>query len=302
MRIKNYAPGTLTNYQFYLSLFARFCGENGSFDLRAVTHTTLRSYALKLVSKGWSLATRYKALLQVGKFFQYLLKENLILCEPTAGIECKTPPPHLPQVLTQSEMDRLIDAARLCPRQGLRNVAMFELFYGCGLRVSEVTGLKLSEVDVDNGLVFVSLGKGGKDRVVPLGSCAALALTRYCQGLRTHSVKHNHSPYLFISHCAGSVNTKTVQWFTRSLGRFCGIKKRVYPHLIRHSMATHLMQNGAPLQVIQGILGHAQFSSTQVYTHLDLRFVREIWRRFHPRGRFVWRSQILSEVMPIGRV
>ncbi|MCC6352781.1 MAG: tyrosine recombinase [Verrucomicrobiae bacterium] len=189
----------------------------------------------------------------------------------------------LPETLTQPEMERVMEAPLAAGALGLRDRAMLEVLYGCGLRVSELTGLRLENVMVEQGCLRV-IGKGNKERVVPMAGAASAALRDYLARGRPELVRPRTGGEVFLNRHGKRLTTARVWGIVRAVARAAGIKKRAYPHALRHSFATHLLQNGADLRAIQEMLGHADISTTQVYTHTDEQRIKATHWKFHPRS------------------
>ena len=210
--------------------------------------------------------------------------ENLITENPSSLIETPRISRLLPEVLNPEEIDRILDSIDLSKPWGHRNKAIIEVLYGCGLRVSELTGLKLSNVSFEEGYLRI-LGKGSKERLVPLGQPARKALELYLTGTRIHlAIKPACSDIVFLNNRGTGISRVMVFQIVRESAKLAGIKKEVSPHTFRHSFATHLVENGADLRAVQEMLGHESILTTEIYTHMNREFLRETVRRYHPRG------------------
>jgi integrase/recombinase XerD len=189
----------------------------------------------------------------------------------------------LPATLTLKEVERLLDAPKKAGRLHLRDRALIETLYGTGLRVSELAQLKLDDIHFDAGYLRC-MGKGSKERVVPLGGAAAAAIRRYLDESRADLLKQRESRLLFITYRGGGLSRKSIWKLIKHHARAAGISKKISPHTLRHSFASHLLANDAPLRVIQEMLGHADIATTQIYTHVDQSRLKAIHNQYHPRA------------------
>ena len=193
------------------------------------------------------------------------------------------PPPRLPRALGKGEAATLVGAPAEQERTGLRDRALLELLYACGLRVSELAGLRGEQLNLQAGFVTVA-GKGGKERVVPLGRAARAALEAYLHAARGRQLHGRASPFVFVGHRGRALTRQAIWKIVRRRARAAGLGPRVFPHMIRHTFATHLLTGGADLRVVQALLGHAEVGTTQIYTHVTPVRLREVHRRHHPRA------------------
>lgn len=323
LTLRDYAARTRKTYRDNLKHFENFCVRAEKTDLRSLTEEDIRQYRTEILAKPWVQFTKDKLLIQLKIFFRYLTKEQLIFSDPTENLQVKTKrQKNLSPVLSRLEMEKLILSANREQQPGehrwlgLRHGAMLELLYSCGLRLGEIICLKVDEVDLKNGVVFIHNGKGRKDRVVPIGKRAVAAIQKYLQELRPKLAarvfdKSLHYPFsqrqrpqglsshLFLSSWGGKLEESVLKFVMKSHVKMAGITKRVHVHLIRHTMATHLLQNGAPIQVVGAMLGHARLETSQIYTRVVLNDLKKAWHKYHPRGKFLWISQ--KEQNPQGR-
>lgn len=216
-------------------------------------------------------------------FFAYLLFEDLRKDNPMELIESPKTGRKLPDTLSTSEIDQLIDAIDLSKPQGERNRAILEVLYGCGLRVSELIGLKISDLFFDEGFIKVT-GKGDKQRFVPIGDHTIRYIELYRKEVRVHDpVKPEAADTLFLNRRGNALTRAMIFTIVKQLAEKAGIRKKISPHTFRHSFATHLLENGADLRAIQQMLGHESITTTEVYTHMDKRHLTEVINKFHPR-------------------
>jgi integrase/recombinase XerD len=217
-------------------------------------------------------------------FFKYLLLENIIRTNPAELLESPRIGRHLPDTLNIAEIGKLFDAIDLSSGEGERNKTILEFLYGCGLRVSEMTNLKISDVRYNDGFISV-IGKGNKQRLVPVGEGALRQLQVYIQQIRSHIVIQNgHEDYIFLTRRGKKISRVMVFYIIKNLAEKAGIRKTISPHTFRHSFATHLIEGGADLRAVQEMLGHASITTTEIYTHLDRDYLRRNILQFHPRA------------------
>ena len=216
-------------------------------------------------------------------FFRYLAGKKMTASDPAEPLLPPRAEAHLPETLNEQHVRKILDSVDTTKPLGKRDLAILEMFYASGLRLSELCGARLENLDLDDGFVRVT-GKGGKTRIIPVGGMARGAVEDYLSHERPELVKKNTSSWIFLSIRGGRLSPDRVREIVKQRARNAGIEQNVYPHLLRHSFATHLLQNGADLRVIQDMLGHADISTTQIYTHVDQKGLKSVHRKFHPRG------------------
>lgn len=218
-------------------------------------------------------------------FFKYLLLENEIRTNPAELLESPKTGRDLPDTLRIDEIDRLFDGIDLSSPEGERNKAMLEVLYGCGLRVSELVHLKISDIRFNEGFISV-VGKGNKQRLVPVSDRALQQLKTYIQQIRCHiQVKKGQEDFIFLTKRGSKISRVMVFYIIKDLVEKAGIRKTISPHTFRHSFASHLVEGGADLRAVQEMLGHASITTTEIYTHLDRDYLRSNILEFHPRGK-----------------
>lgn len=275
------AENTIQAYSSDLIRFVQFIEERGIGPLQ-VTQEVAAGFVGELGRMGLSNRTIARNLSALKRFFRFLAAEGLMEKNPTRLIESPRLARRLPKTLTRSEVDLLLSRPDVATPLGLRDRAMLEVLYATGLRVTELVSLKALNVNLEAGFVR-TIGKGSKERVVPMGEKAAVAIRDYLSDGRPHLAKIDGSPHLFLN-ARGKVLTRQGFWkIIKQHGRDAGIKKRITPHSLRHSFATHLLEGGADLRAVQVMLGHADISTTQIYTHVTREKLKEIHENCHPR-------------------
>ena len=218
----------------------------------------------------------------IRSFYKYCLLENISKKDPTVLLEAPKLKRALPDVLSFDEIEKIISQIDLSKPEGGRNKAILETMYSCGLRVSEVVNLKISQLYLDTGFIRV-LGKGDKERLVPIGRSASKYIKIYLKDIRVHiEVKPGNEDYLFLNKHGSKLSRIMIFLIIKDLVKKAGIKKTISPHTFRHSFATHLVEGGADLRAVQEMLGHESITTTEIYTHLDRNFLRKTLEQFHP--------------------
>ncbi len=277
------AQRSVEAYAGDLVRFALFVRQDLTKTFAAIDAGDVAAWLVSLSRAGISARAQARKLSALRGFFKFLVAERKVSADPTALVTGPRLPRKLPQVLTFAEVEQLLAAPDVTTPRGCRDAAMIQLLYASGLRVSELVGLELTDVDLDQSLVS-ALGKGDKRRVVPFGEIARDAMVRYLRDVRPRWALKGESVHLFLTE-RGSGMTR--QGFWKLLGRYArsaGIAKSISPHKLRHSFATHLLERGADLRAVQTMLGHADIATTQVYTHVTAEHLRQSHARFHPRG------------------
>jgi len=269
------AANTLEAYGRDLHAFHEFLGIHA---ISSVTSAEIIRYVAFMKEQGYAEASCYRALIAIKVFFRFLVREEVITHDPAALLETPKLWQEVPHVLTQEEVEKLLQAPNITTELGIRNRAILELLYASGMRVSELCGLTLYDVDDLQVKVF---GKGSKERLVPIGKHALQAVDSYLHQVRAQ-FDSEQEKHLFVTTKGKPINRSHVFELVRRYAKAAGISKSVSPHTLRHSFATHLMFNGADLRVIQELLGHAHISSTDRYTHLSTSHLQEAFKAFHP--------------------
>lgn len=281
---KGLSPRTLEAYMSDVEKFAAYIAEEGG-DLLAVELEQLRDYLATLVDVGIHPRTQARLLSSLRSFYGFLKMDGYIESNPTELLKSPKLPMHLPDVLTLDEIDRVIDAIDLSQLEGQRNRAMIEVLYSCGLRVSELCSLKISDLYLDEEFIRVT-GKGDKQRLVPISPRAIAELNYYFNDRDHIEIKPGYEDYVFISERRRKPLSRiTVFHIVKELVGDAGIQKNVSPHTFRHSFATHLLEGGANLRIIQAMLGHESIATTEIYAHIDRTRLREEIFEHHPRNK-----------------
>ena len=270
------SPNTLDGYRRDLTALASWADANGH-DLLRLGAEDIRAFVAAEHRRGLSPKSLQRRLSAVRSFYRWLLKNGRIAASPAAAIRAPKAPRKLPQVLDPDEAKVLVEVPTDVPL-GLRDRALLELFYSSGLRLSELCALRWRDLDLDDGLVTV-LGKGNKQRSVPVGSHARNALTAW----RADTGAGNDAPVFPGRH--GPITPRAVQLRLRQLAQRQGLFKRVHPHLLRHSFASHVLESSGDLRGVQEMLGHADIATTQIYTHLDFQHLAKVYDAAHPRAK-----------------
>lgn len=280
----NTSPYTVRNYLSDLRGFFQFLQENNVRSLDAVDHVVIRRYLTHLQEQGIVKASVSRKLSAIRSLYRYLMREGLVSSNPLTTVSSPKLRRKLPAFLSPEEMKQLLEAPDTTTPQGQRDRAILELLYSAGLRVSELVQLKVQQVDLDAREIRV-WGKGAKERLTLMGKFAADALDLYLNDGRTKLLHHRKTDALFINRYGGTISQRTVQSLVDKHAKRVGIKMRVHPHMLRHTFATHLLDGGADLRVVQELLGHTNLSSTQIYTHVTQSQMRKVYLAAHPRGQ-----------------
>ena len=278
------SANTRQAYERDLRLFCKTLGFKNSDALVNVSREQITGYMTQLKEKGLAAATIARKLAAIKAFYRFMTAEGYMDANPAEVVEAGTKGIKLPRVLSEDEVVRLLNQPDITTAEGFRDRTMLEVLYATGMRVSELINLTLDRVDL-NMKYIIAFGKGSKERIVPLGSVAAEFLQRYLEKVRpklTHTARNTNIVFLAFG---GHELTRQRFWqIIRTYGRKANINKALTPHILRHSFATHLLDNGADLRSVQELLGHSDISTTQIYTHLTNKRLRDIYAKAHPRA------------------
>lgn len=285
---KNASPNTISSYRLDIQRYLAFLERKRVSDVHAIRQSDAADFLASLRSRGLSPRSVTRALSAIRGFHRFLLIEGVAQNDPTEVIDAPKLHRSLPSVLAQHEVEKLLQqpAPSNDDRKNLwiRDRAILETMYACGLRVSEVIGLKQSSILQDQGLVRV-FGKGSKERLVPIGGSALRWIHRYRHECRVLLARGSTSGNVLFLNARGRALSRMSIWnIVQTYARKAGIRKDVHPHTLRHSFATHLLEGGADLRAVQEMLGHVDIGTTQIYTHVDREYLKEVHRTFHPRG------------------
>lgn len=279
------SDNTLASYRRDLENYVNYLREvEGMSDFRKVERTTILRHLEQLRMQGKTSRTVARHISSIRSFHQFLLREKRAETDPTVHLEMPIIEQKLPNVLSIEEIEALLAAPNRSKPQGIRDVAMLELLYGSGMRISELIALDLADIHLTMGFVRV-FGKGGKERIIPLGKSALSALSTYLDGARSQLQGKYPKTEAFFINQRGKRLTRQGCWkLMKEHALKAGIQHELTPHTLRHSFATHLVENGADLRAVQEMLGHADISTTQIYTHISKSRLSEVYKQFHPRA------------------
>lgn len=278
------SDNTVEAYLHDVAILANYIGtEEGGVALQDVELKHLQTFIGHIHELELSAGTQSRILSGVRSFFGYLVLEDIIKKDPTELLESPKLRRTLPDVLSIAELDQLFSAIDHSTPEGTRNRAMLETMYSCGLRVSELVSLAISNLYLDVGFVRV-VGKGNKERLVPIGDDAVKHIKLYRENVRVHvPIKKGNEDMLFLNRRGSALSRVMVFMILKDLSVKAGITKNVHPHILRHSFATHLVEAGADLRAVQEMMGHKSITTTEIYTHLDRGYLRQTLEKYHPR-------------------
>lgn len=278
------SANTRQAYERDLRLFCKTLGFKNSDALVNVSREQITGYMTQLKEKGLAAATIARKLAAIKAFYRFMTAEGYMDANPAEVVEAGTKGIKLPRVLSEDEVVRLLNQPDITTAEGFRDRTMLEVLYATGMRVSELINLTLERVDL-NMKYIIAFGKGSKERIVPLGSVAAEFLQQYLETVRPKLTHEDRNTNIVFLAFGGHELTRQRFWqIIRAYGRKANINKALTPHILRHSFATHLLDNGADLRSVQELLGHSDISTTQIYTHLTNKRLRDIYAKAHPRA------------------
>lgn len=282
---RSLSKNTVEAYLRDIDQLQRFVeAELGIDSPTSVSAEHLHLFVRQIAEIGLSATTQSRMVSGVRSFYKYLLLEDRIQIDPSELLETPKIGRKLPDTLSREEIEAMIDGIDLSKTEGERNRAILETLYGSGLRVSELTELKISNIYFNEGFMRI-LGKGSKERLVPLGGMASKRIKTYLNEIRLHlSIKKGAEDHVFLNNRGAPLSRVMIFNIVRQSARNAGIKKKISPHTLRHSFATHLIEGGADLRAVQDMLGHESITTTEIYTHLDRDYLRSNIIQFHPRA------------------
>ena len=280
---KGLSSNSVIAYKNDTNKLKNYCEQN-KLSVKDVQYEHLKNFVADLYDLGLSARSQARIISGIKQFYAYLLLENLINSDPSELLEQPKIGRKLPEVMTIEEIDSLINANNLQKSEGFRNRAILEVLYSCGLRVSELVELKFSDLFYDEGFIRV-IGKGNKERLVPLSKSVENEIQKYVDKSRSKlKIKTGHENYIFLNRRGSKLTRVMIFLVIKELALKVNLKKNISPHTFRHSFATHLIEGGANLRAIQEMLGHESIITTEIYTHLDQRFLKDAILSFHPRN------------------
>jgi integrase/recombinase XerD len=280
---KGLAKKTLEAYSHDLNRFLDYLQEKRIEDVLGATKLDVRAFLLTLRVRKLSNKTIVRNLVAIRTFFRFLTQEGKLESNPVEDLESPQLAKTLPEILSLREVEELLEAPKPQTPLGIRDRSMLEMLYATGMRVSELVSLQMNQLNLEGGYVLL-FGKGSKERAVPLGAEAIKRVSDYLKGARQILLKGKESPFLFLNRSGRKMSRQIFWKKIKTYGRRAGIRKKITPHLLRHSFASHLLARGADLRSVQMLLGHADISTTQIYTHVTGERLKQVHKRHHPRG------------------
>ena len=281
---RNASPQTILNYRRDIEEFATFCREEGVSAWRDVDRAMLRKWLTWLGNQGFVRASIARKVTEVRSFYRFMIREQILDFNPLLAVSAPKVPRRLPSFLNHDQVEALLNSPDGDTPQGLRDRAILELLYASGMRLSEIAGLCLSNVNLETREIRV-WGKGAKERMVLMGKPAAEALRSYLSEGRPRLLKSKETSALFLNKSGGRLSVRSIDEMLQRYSRQAGLPEKVTPHVLRHTFATHMLEGGADLRVVQELLGHSRLATTQVYTHITQSQARKVYFDAHPRAR-----------------
>lgn len=278
---KHLSDNTLESYGRDLRFFAEYMAKIRQEDMKAIKEKQVLGFLLSLRKKGVGSKTISRALVTIRSLFRFLIRDKILTCDPTGKIEFPKVSSRLPNVLNLGQVDLLLSQPKRDTMLGLRDYAMLQLMYATGMRISELVGVKINDLNLEAGYMKI-FGKGSKERIVPIGLQAIDAVTKYMRDIRERN--HLDSEYLFLGINNNKLSRQAFWKRVKMYARKTSININVTPHMLRHSFATHLLEHGADLRSVQTMLGHSDVSTTQIYTHVSIKHLHDLYKKFHPRS------------------
>jgi integrase/recombinase XerD len=280
---KGLSKNTIEAYGHNLNRFLTHLQKKGIRKLEEIGKLDVKAFLLSLKKQGLSAKTVVRNLVALRTFFKFLTQEGMLEANPVEEIDSPTVAKTLPEILSLKEVEQVLEQPDPQTLLGVRDRAMLELLYATGMRVSELTRLPMNQINLEGGYVLL-YGKGSKERLVPLGKEAIQRVAQYLETARGKLAKGKESPFLFINRSGRQMSRQHFWKNLKAYGLKAGIRKRITPHLLRHSFASHLLERGADLRSVQMMLGHVDISTTQIYTHVTGERLKKVHERYHPRG------------------
>ncbi|MDD5084592.1 MAG: site-specific tyrosine recombinase XerD [Candidatus Omnitrophica bacterium] len=280
---KGLAQNSLIAYKQDLNSYADFLKGLGVDDVAKINRSHIMAFLVREKGKNKAATSISRGLVAIKLFHRFLTRERILKEDVTSVLDSPRTWRKLPAFLTIKEIDTMLEVPNTRKRDGIRNRAILELFYATGMRVSELSTLRLEDLNLESGFLKCT-GKGSKERVIPLGRKAKDAVSGYLDRVRSKIAAAGKVPFLFLGAGCHRLSRQTLWKLIKQCAKEAGIKKRITPHTLRHSFATHLLERGADLRVVQELLGHADISTTQIYTHISRDRLKSVHAQFHPRA------------------
>jgi integrase/recombinase XerD len=280
---RGFSQNTLLAYKRDLEEFLRFLLRNGIDSWEKPDENLLTKFRLFLKNRGLSTSTVSRKIYAIKTFYRFLLQEGKIKYDPASEFSAPKTLKKLPSVLTVKEVEKLLNIPFENKEKDIRDSAILEVLYATGIRVSELISLSIDDINLEVGYLKV-FGKGNKERIVPLGKKAIQALKNYLENSRQILLKGKNSNFLFVNNRGNKFTRQGIFFLLKFYSKKAGINKKITPHTLRHSFATHLLERGADLRSVQEMLGHSNISTTQIYTHITRERLKEIYKKAHPRA------------------
>ena len=279
--IRHKSLNTVESYKRDVTQYISYLDGTGVTDISSTTKTTVLSYLLYLQKEGRASSTVSRTLASLRSYYLFMMQNGVVKSNPTSNLEAPHVEKKIPKILSGEEVELLLEQPKNCDNKGIRDKAMLELLYATGIRVSELINLDVSDVNVP--MSFVRCKGGKKERIIPMGHQAKDALENYINNVRKYMVKDENETALFVN-CSGARLSRQGFWkLIKYYQHIAGIETDITPHTLRHSFAAHLLENGADLHSIQEMMGHADISTTQMYLHLGVNKIRDVYQKAHPR-------------------
>ena len=277
------AKNTLLAYTKDLQRYINFLSLSKIQSPDGVKREHITNFMMNLKKQAMSATSICRYLAAIKMFHRFMVRENFSKEDPTTLIDTPKLFKRVPEVLTQKEIEAILEVAQKVKTKDKRDYVIIELFYASGMRVSELVDLKLTSINLEVGFVR-AMGKGSKERIIPIGKKSREALVFYYEKVRPKLLKNNQTDILFLSRLGKKLSRQSVWSIIKFYARLAGVKKNIKPHTLRHTFATHLLEHGADLRSVQEMLGHSDISTTQIYTHVDRERLKSVHKEFHPRG------------------
>ncbi|RQD76245.1 MAG: site-specific tyrosine recombinase XerD [Candidatus Syntrophonatronum acetioxidans] len=280
---KGLAQNTLESYGRDLKNFTSYLTNNGCNDMLNICRNDIVSYLLSLQEKGRASSTISRNLASIRSFFHFLIQEQVVGHDPSSSLDSPKQEKKLPETLTVKEVDLLLSQPDTSEVTGIRDKSMLEVLYATGIRVSEIISLNTIDLNIENGYIRCR-GKGNKERIIPLGKIAIKNTRYYLENSRHKLVKNDSIEALYVNHHGNRLTRQGFWKIIKKYAKQANISRKITPHTLRHSFATHLLENGADLRSVQEMLGHADISTTQIYTHITRKKLKGVYEKAHPRA------------------